>query len=164
MASIKALADTNIEISKAKNLLFKLQESETDYLVIREKKAMDRIQKVVDDSKELVKEATNNHSDINNLLIEATALVTGLDKVSETYTNLLIEFDERNVEWERHIGKQQDNLEEIRKGLKAERVQIDNDKKSIEQTKISLANAQRKIDSDRGTIQRSIERLRQGKI
>lgn len=164
MESLKALSDVNIKISEAQNELFKLQESETEYLVTREKKAMDRIQKVVDDSQELIKEADKNHGQIKELLTGVSQFAEKLIKAQIDFHDLLAEFEEQNVEWEKKIGKQQDDLAEINKQQKVVQVQIENDKKSLEVAKNKLQDDQRKLDSDRGTVERTIKRIKQGKI
>ena len=41
MDALKALSEINMEISKQKELLFKLQEEETQYLIDREKRKHD---------------------------------------------------------------------------------------------------------------------------
>jgi|SRR6185369_14092070 len=164
MDSAKALVDINLKVSEATNLLFKLQEQETEYLVLREKKAMDRIQKVVDDSKEMVEEADQNHAQIKALLSGISEFVDKLLKFQENLTDLLRDFDERNVAWEQDIGRQQDEIASTRQRLKAEKVQIENDSKSLESARIKLTNDQRKLDSDRGTLERTIKRLKEGKI
>lgn len=43
MEAVKALSDLTLKISEQQNLLCKLQEEETEYLIEREKKAMERI-------------------------------------------------------------------------------------------------------------------------
>lgn len=43
MEAVRALSDINLEISKQKELLLKLQEEETQYLIDREKRFMERI-------------------------------------------------------------------------------------------------------------------------
>lgn len=159
MESVKALSDVNIKISEAQNLLFKLQEQETEYLVVREKKAMDRIQKVVEVSKAMVTEADQNHAQIKALLSGISEFVSKLLKARENFTGLLAEFEERNIEWEKDIGKQQDQIIKIHQQLKIEKIQIKNDKESLESARNKLADDQRKLDSDRGTLQRTITRL-----
>lgn len=164
MESIKALSDVNIKISEAQNLLFKLHEEETTYLVVREKKAMERIQKVVDDSQEMLKEANKNHGQIKELGIGASEFLGKILRVQDNFHGFIVELDERNVEWEKHIGKQQDDIAEVRKHLKVENNQIENDKKTLIQAQKQLLDDQKKLDSGRGTLTRAIERLKQGKI
>lgn len=164
MDSIKEIADNNIKISEAKNALFKLQEEETEYLMVREKKAMHRIQKTVEDSAELVEEANKNHGQIKELGNEVSQFVQNLIKISSDYHQLLKEFEDRNVEWECNIGQQQDDIAKIKRHLNIEAVQIQNDKKSLEQAKKQLIDDQKKLASDRGTINRTINRLKEGRI
>jgi len=164
MESIKAIADANLKVSEARNLLFKLQEQETEYLVVREKKAMDRIQLVMDTSKEMVKEADQNHLKIKNLGVEISEFVNNLLEIQKNFQDLLTEFEERNVEWERDIGKQQDDLVEIRNQQKVTLVQIENDQQNIALARKRLEDDQRKLDSDRGVVERTIKRLKENKI
>lgn len=164
MESLKALSDVNIKISEARNLLFKLQEEETEYLVGREKKAMERIQKVIEDSQSMVREANENYSQIQQLLNGVSDFAGKLQKMQEDFQGLLADFEERNVEWERTVGKQQDGIVDIRNQLKIEQVQIKNDKETIELTQKRLIESQRKLDSDRGTLERTIERLKNNNL
>ena len=164
MDSLKALSEINLKISEAKNTLFALQEDETEYLVARERKAMDRIQKVVDESTELVKEADQNHAQIKQLFVEVSAFAEKLIKTQQDFRGLITEFEERNVDWERDIGRQQDELAEIRKQQKVMSIQIENERKSLEQAKKKLADDQRKLASDQGTLERAIKRLNEGRI
>ena len=164
MDSLKALSEINLKISEAKNTLFALQEDETEYLVARERKAMDRIQKVVDESTELVKEADQNHTQIKQLFVEVSAFAEKLIKTQQDFRGLITEFEQRNVEWEKDIGRQQDEIEEIRKKQKIEKVQIENDLQNISQARKKLTEDQKKLDSERGTLERAIKRLKEGRI
>jgi hypothetical protein len=164
MESLKALSDINLKVSEAKNLLFKLQEDETAYLVTREQKAMDRIQKVVEESQCLVLEADQNHAQIKALIVEVSAFVEHLLRIQANFQGLLAEFEERNVQWERDIGKQQDDIVEIRKAIKIETNQVENDRKNVELARKKLTEDQKKLDSDRGTLERAIKRLKENRI
>lgn len=164
MESLKALAETNLKLSEAKNLLFKLQEEETAYLQAREKKALDRIKKTVEESRELVRVAEENHSEIKNLYIETSNFAENLVKLQEDFKLMLESFEERNISWEKDIGKQQDDIAQIKKEMKIEKLQIENDIKSLERSRQKLEEDQKKLKSDRGTIERAIKRLKENRI
>ncbi len=164
MESLKALADINLKISEAKNTLFKLQEEETEYLVLREQKAMDRIQKVVDESTELVKEADQNHAQIKELFIEVSQFAEKLLRTQESFQGLITEFEERNVEWEKRVGEQQDDITQIRNQFKAEKIEIENTKSSIAIAKKALAEEDRKIKDRWSEYDRAVNRLKEKRV
>lgn len=164
MESMQALADISVKISEAKNLLFELQEQETEYLKNREKKAGDRIQQIVDESREMVKEADNNHSKIKVLSSGLSGFVGNLVKAQEDLHSLFEDFEERNVEWEKDIGRQQDDIAEIRKQQKIREVELINTEKSLSLARKKLGDDQKKLNSDRGTLERAIQRLREKRI
>lgn len=164
MESIKALADVNMKISEAQNLLFKLQEDETAYLVLRETKAVGQIKQVVEESQAMLKEADLNHGQIKELLTEVSQFVDKLLKIQENFHQLFAEFEERNVEWEKDISRQQEEIAEIRKNQKVQQVQIESEFKNIVAANKNLADGQKKLNSERGTLERAIQRLKQGRI
>jgi len=152
MESLKALADINLKVSEAKNLLFKLEEQETEYLIAREKKVMDRIKKVVDDSQEMVNEADKNYGQIKELLENISGFCNLLINTQEQFNTLIETFNQRNELWEKHIGEQQDGIEENRKLIKVHSQIIENDKKSISISKESLENQKRHLESQQASL------------
>lgn len=164
MESVKALSEINLKISEAQNTIFNLQEEETKYLTEREQKAIDRIKKAVADSKELFKEAKENHQAVKELSTGITEFSSKLLNLYQDFHITLEEFDLRNTAAEKYFNKQEQEIAEIRKEIKTEKIKINNDKKSLIKARKELENDQKKLASDRGTLQRAVERLKQGKI
>lgn len=164
MDAFKALADTNMKISEAKGILFKLQETETVYLEVREKKVMERIEKVVNESQDLVNEAKENYQEIVEFGRSASDFSKSLVSLHDLYKKVLTDFEERNVLWEKQIGEDQDTLIELRNGMKVERTQINNDLKSLEKAKAVHTEEDRRIRDRWEEIDRTIKRLKEGKI
>lgn len=164
MEALQALADTNIKISEAKGALFKLQETETEYLVVREKKAMDRIEKTIADSREFVDEANKNYEEVKNFALDASSFAESLIKAQGTFHKMLEEFEERNVIWEQEIGKQQDEIAEEKKNLKAQKTVIENDRKSLSKAKAQHSMDALKLAGEWGELNRAITRLKEGRI
>lgn len=164
MEGLKTLSEITLKISDAKNLLFKLQEDETEYLILREKRAMERIQKVIDDSGEMVKEADKNYEKIQELFNGISEFASNLVSIQEQFTSLFSAFNERNVLWEADMAKQQDEILDIRNKIKVDQIKIENDSKSIDIAKQKIKDDQRKLDSDRGTVERAIIRLKENRI
>lgn len=164
MDAVKAIADANLKISEARNTIFKLEETETEYLVAREKKALDRIQVVVEESQEVLETAKRNFDEVKALGNSVSEFSRSLLLLLEGFKGLVDGFEERNVLWEQQIGKQQDDLVELKKGLKSESVRIENDKKSLEQGRNVLREEETRIRVKWGEIDRAIIRLKEGRI
>jgi len=159
MESLQALSDLNIKISEARNELIKLQENETEYLVLREKKAMDRIEKTIQDSQELLQIANKNYGEIQEIARLIHEFTASLIKLSQDYRQLITTFEERNVIWERNIGKQQDELNIMKQNLTALQTFLENDRKGLELERAKLVDDQKKLASDQGLLQRNIKRI-----
>lgn len=164
MEALKALSDVNIKISEAHNSLRKLQEDETEYLVLREKKAMDRIEKTIQDSQELLEQADKNYGEIKEIARLIHEFTQNLIKLSSDYRLLIAEFEARNTDWERNIGRQQDELAEKRQNLNALQTFLENDRKGLEIERAKLVEDQKKLNSDRGLLDRTIKRINKGNI
>lgn len=164
MKSAQALAATNLQISEARVALTALQEEETAYLVTREKKATDRIQKVVDESRHLVTEMQGNYQEVHELLQTASDFAVSLVKIHASFSEALSEFEEKNIAWEKSIGKQQDDIEEVRKVLNVDKTKVKNDQKTIELRNKAIENEWIRLKDERGTLTRAIERLKDNKV
>lgn len=164
MESLKALSDVNIKVSEAQNLLEKLQKEEADYLISREKKAIEKIEAVVVQSQDLVKQADKNYSEIEKLRAQTTDLVAKLLKFQEDFTQAKDEFDSRNKAWEEDFDRKQLELVENLRKLNLQAIQIENDKKSLTLAQKQLANDQHRLETDRGEVERSIIRLKENRI
>lgn len=155
MQSVKALADTNIKISEARSVLFKLQETETEYLVEREKKILSRIQDNLEQSRSLIDETSKNHQGIKDLYSQCTSFVEFLDEVYDSFQEIVKNFDERSDMWEAKIGIQQDEILEQRKEIKIEQVRIKNDQKSLKDKEKLLQNMKSHIESRQAALESS---------
>lgn len=164
MEALKALADTNLKISGAKESLFKLQETETEYLVTREKKAMDRIEKTIADSRAFVDQAKQNYESVRDFALEASSFAESLVNVQKIFHKSLEGFEERNVIWERDIGRQQDEIAEEKKSLTMQKTVIENDRKSFNQAKAQHAIDEKKLAGEWEELKRALIRLKEGRI
>ena len=159
MDSVKALAETNMQISEAKNILFRLQSEETDYLVSREKKVMDRIDELYQTSKTTLDEIQNNYVGAYEILQMASENTKYLKESYSKFQVLISDFSKRNEAWEEEVSKQEERFTNIKKGLNVDTVKIANDRKSIELEQLKMVQDRRKIADDRGTLERAFARL-----
>lgn len=164
MDALKALSEVNLKVSEARNLLVKLQEQETEYLVSREKKAVDAVQNVLAQSHELVEETNKNYDYLQNLSKSVSEGVRFLAEASEAFKSLAELKDEHYTLWERDIKNLESTVTSLRNGLKVGLEAIESDKRQVEAGNAKLKEDQRKLNDDRKEVERAIKRLKEGRI
>lgn len=164
MTALRGLADINMQIGAARGILTTLQEQETEYLVSREKKAVDRITKVLQESSDLVEETNKNYDQIIEIVETVKSGAGFLAKVYASFKEYVSIFEKAKTAWERDIENQETTISEVKKALRVERVKLDNEKKSLDDTRAKLIEDERKINDDRATLERAIKRLNEGRV
>lgn len=164
MEALNALAQTNLDISAAKEILSKMQEEETEYLISREKKAIDRLKKVMQDSKDLVDETNKNYEFITNFVRTVHDSTTFLAEALAVFTSVTQLFHNKQEAWEIDCKEQEETINNIRNGIKISQEKLENDQKALAMRMQEMENIRRKLEDERGTLARAVERLKQGKI
>jgi len=164
MDSIKALADTNVKIGEVKGVLENLKKDEVVYLEEREKKAIEVVDKVLTDSKEILGEATKNYQGVKDLLNSASSFADFLKEAYTSFSSLVEKFSEKSAIWEEEVTRQQKEIADIKQQISDDQVRIKNDREALQRKEASLAVEKRKIDDQRATLERTINRLREGRI
>lgn len=164
MDAMKVLSEITLKISEAKNTLVSLQEQETEYLISREKKAMDRIQAAFDASKVLLEETNKNYESINEFATTVTEGAKFLSAAQEAFSALRTSFETKQALWERDIKNQEETITGLRNLLKIDAVKIENDKKAIVSATKVLEVKTIKMNDERETLDRAIKRLKEGRI
>lgn len=164
MIALKALADTNLKVSEARNSLNKLQEQETEYLVSREKKAMDRIQGAFDTSKDLLEQTNKNYELIEDFAKSVAGGATFLEEATTAFQALVEAKETHYTLWEKDIKNQEETIESLMKGLKIKEKDIESGKSSLEARNKKLQEDIRKFNDEKGTVERKIKRLKEGRI
>lgn len=159
MDIIKELAAATLKISETQNRIFKLREEEDLYLTIREKAAMERVDMVLEESKELLSKTHENYDEIHNICKSITNIS---DFVSETYdkiTGLLADINERSDKWDKEVIRQTKEFEEIRKRITIDKAIITNDKKTIEKANEEIEKEKAHIESRQAQIKVALQLL-----
>jgi uncharacterized protein involved in exopolysaccharide biosynthesis len=164
MDSIKALADTNVKIGEARGVLENLKKDEVVYLEEREKKAIEVVDKVLADSKEILEEATKNYQGVKDLLNSASSFADFLKEAYISFSSLVAKFSEKSAIWEEEVTRQQKEIADIKQQISNDQVRIKNDQEALQRKEASLVDEKRKIDDQRATLERAINRLREGRI
>lgn len=164
MDALKALAEVNLKVSEARNHLTKLQEEETEYLVSREKKAVERIQNVLILSHSLVEETNKNYEIIEQFGKDVGEGADLLSKAVDAFQSLTESKDEHYKLWEKDIKGQEDTIVALRNGLKVDLSTIESARKQVEGAKVKLAQDRKTLDDDRAEVNRAIKRLKENRI
>jgi len=164
MDAVKALADTNIKISEARDTLAKIKALESSYLSDREKKAIEMIEKIIKDSENLLKEAKNNYEEIISLYNTVSGFSSFLTDSYGKFKEMLVEFEKKNILWTASLNAREEELSQISATIRLDKVRIKNDRESLNRKEEDLKLERRKINDDRAVIDRAITRLKEGKI
>lgn len=164
MDSVKELAATNIKISEAKNMLFKLQSDEASYIEEREKKTLTKIQALLDESADILRQTHENYEQVHEFCREITSFCDFLSEAHGKFGGILENFQKHSDEWDKEFDRQNAELAEIRKNIIVERGILAGEKKGIEEARKGLEKEMAKMRDERGTLDRAIKRLREGKI
>lgn len=164
MESLQALAETNMQISEAKALLSQIREDEVSYLAEREKKALARIQKIHDESEEIARKTKENYAEVHEICVLASGMVGFVHESHRQLSELAQTLEEKSVEWEKQEEKVLADLAETKKLLYADRIKVQNERKGLENAKKAFAKDVKKLQDDRGTLERAIKRIKEGRI
>lgn len=164
MDAMKALADTNIKISEARDSLAKIKALESSYLSDREKKAIEVVEKVIQDSENLLKEAKGNYVEVMSLYNTVSEFSSFLADSYKQFNEMLVEFEKKNMLWTSSLKAKEDELSQITETVRLDKIRIKNDRESLNRKEEDLRSDRRKISDDRAMIERTIIRLKEGKI
>ncbi len=164
MEALKALSDMNLKVSEVRAELSELETMKEAFIVSREKEVSERIDALLQESRETIKETVQNYQDMKSFHKEVSTFADILRENKESFVKLVDSFEESKELWSKQVEEQENALIEAKKTLTVDRVKIENDRKSIESARKELERATRKLESDRGTIDRKIARLKANKI
>lgn len=129
MTALEILADANVKIGTAKGSLLALQAEETVYLDEREKKALIRIQAVLDDSEDIVKKIEGNYAEIKQFHTDVTTFVEFLVEIQEKVHTTITTFNKKADVWEEQTKREENRLSLLRRDVETQQKQLDIDKK-----------------------------------
>lgn len=164
MGSLKAIVEANLKVSEALETLNNLKKEETQYFEERELQALENIKLVLVESSELLRECNENYLQISEFKEEITQFASKLKDLHEGLIEVQEEFQERDKLWKEDLDRQFKLIEEKRNKVNADRIALDNERRSFNKEKKRLDDGFKKLESDRGTINRTIERLKNNRI
>lgn len=159
MDSLKKLADLNIAISEANSKLDDIKGGETQYLKLREGKALKQIEELYKNSAELLDKTHKNYEGIHTFCNILTTYKGFLDENYQSFQEMLTEFEEREKLWDKQYEEKVAEFGKQEKIIKKDKEDIEKDKKDIEKANEQIRRDKVLLEDRRQTLQRSIERL-----
>jgi len=154
MESLRLLAETTIKISEAKNTLQELKSKQEEYLTLREDMAQKHIQKILEESKELLENTHSNYTKVNVFCREVMSYADGLSEMQVGVQNLLETFKNKAIQWEKNaelqtieLSHQKKLVEQDKENLKEWEKRIEKDKKNIEKEKALIESRQKALET-----------------
>lgn len=160
MEALKALSEMNLKVSEAKRNLIELEETETEYLVKREKKALLTINRAYEDSKQLIDETKNNYQKIREVLGLISESTTFISEMQGKFKSLISDFEAQCVEWDKKYQEEIRELSEVRQQVKVDRIKLESERKVIERERKALENEKKVIESRQTQIKSALELIK----
>lgn len=151
MEALRVLAETTMKISEAKVALLRIQELETEYIVKREEKAMKAIDRILDESTELMATANGNYTAVKELFETVNAFAESLVTAKTSFEIVLQDFHDRSAAWDESFATKSEELEDKKRAILVAKTQIENTKSSIEDRKREI-EAQLTVLRDRESV------------
>ena len=164
MDALNALVQANLSVSDAKNKLVKLKEEENVYIAEREREALARIQSILDESNEILTNINTNYAEIKHIYETVSNIAAFLDESHAKLQGLHTLFTQKTELWEQEIAEKEKSMEELKKNLQVQTTLIENEKVSLKSKEKSLKAFERKLNDERGTLERAVARLKEGRI
>lgn len=164
MEALQSLAKTNVAVGEVRGILVKMKAEESAYLTERENKALAQVQKILEESQDTINEAFSNYEEIKKFASDASDFATALVESYKEFQALQETFEEYTKEWHLNIEATEKHLNDLKLKIKIDRKQLDSDKEWVRKQEKNIADEKRKIQSDRGALDRAIKRLKENRI
>lgn len=159
MEVVKAIAQANIELSRAKETFSKLKEEEKEYLKDREKLVLERIDAAVAGSKHLLDEIHENHEKVKDFYKSVMLCSDFLDEAYEKFSELVVNFNEKSERAEKVITEKEENLSLLKKDIDIQRSRIESDMEIIKKKEKFIKDEKALIESRQKQIKAALQVL-----
>lgn len=160
MEALQKLADVNLAISEANSKLEDLKSRETEYLKIRKGKVAEQIEALYQGSADLLEKTHKNYEGVHTFCNILTNYKGFLEENYAAFQKMLTEFEERNKEWNRRYEEQVAELGRQEKIVRKDEEEIKKGKKEVAEANEQIRRDRIKIEDERRTLQRTVERLK----
>lgn len=160
METLQKLAQTNLEISNAKNALYLLKQDENAFIEEREKKTLERLEQLFRDSEDIINKTKGNYDEVSELLTTVTEFSKFVAESQGNLHNIFTLFEEREGVWQEKVAKHEAAIADVQRGIIVQQVFLSNEKKNIQKGWDDLAVERVKIKDAWGEIERELKRLK----
>ncbi len=150
--AINEIAKMTMQISDAKITLKEIEDKKDAFISKRENETTKKIQKLLEDSEEVLIKARNNFTETHELLNIVTSYAESLNEGHKKFTKMFEDFNNRNELWSKNIELQTLELSNQKKLLMQ-------DEKHIKDREEKIKRDIKMIEKDKGLIESRQEAL-----
>lgn len=164
MKTMREIAECNILIGEMKAEMSQLESQKNDFFKLRESEVVDRVNKALEDSQGLLDQVKSNYTLVHEFYEILQSFADYLKDGRSQLEEVIKHFQEDAAQIVQILEIREHAVKEKESDLSYMRRSVENVKAQIEIEQKKLNEDQIKLMSDRGALQRSIERLKKGAI
>jgi len=159
MKTLEALAKATMDASEAKNRLHELESKETEYLAEREGRAVAIVEKVLEDSEEVLNNTMKNYEAVTVIAATTGDLSSRVTDILGRVKIVLSHFDEKSRLWEAKAKATEERLSYIKTTVELQRVAVESKRISNVEIELSLVEWEKKLASQEEMLRKDIAEL-----
>lgn len=163
-ASLKELSEIQLKLAEGRAELKKLQDTTEEYEKTREKGAYEAVQRALEASKGALSEADKNRDTLAHFLTSAKETVQFIKTLHENLATEFSEFATRTDEAITVINQKADEVNRATEQIRLQRNALESERGGFEEAKRKMNEEKRVFDDRKATLERAINRLKQGKV
>jgi len=164
MESLKALADVNMEINKAKEGLLKIEQQKDSYFAERAEELSKELATLLEDSQGILNETHSNYDKIREFCSQIQNFSESVYKLVDDLEEAQSLFTEREKEFRKTLKIEQDCISAIKRDLKTKEIHLENERVGLISREKQLVKQETKAKDLLEELKRGITRLKEGRI
>lgn len=160
MQKLERLADINVQISKAKTILSQLSEEEASFLEDREKKAVEKVNSILEHSQSIVDQINHNHDQVTQFHNTVVSFVGFLEEIYDKTKGLMESFDTQSEQWEAKVIEQDESLSTRKALLDKQTNALAEEKENLKKKEKDLIAFDRALNDKYATLERTQARIK----
>lgn len=157
---VQELVAIQDNITNARNGLTAIQKQTNDYIIAREEEARGRVNKVLEASKDALEETRKNHEELSAYRQELKQFADSISQATILLTDISGSFRKDLDVAEAMMASRYDEMQEILKNARIERVAIEEDRKQLKRESYRIQEETRLLADRRGVLERGFAELK----
>lgn len=157
---LKELAEIQENISLGRAEILKLKETTEEYMVVREQEAEERVIKVLKESREFLDKTTRNQEQLSRYNTELREYAQELAQIAKAISTLFKDFNTRMREADNDVKEYFDSFNELKKRIKLDKLNIQEDRKQLERQRVEIRDAWRLLRDRQETLEKGFVELK----